>query len=142
MVSPISAPKNSSMTVCRPHRSLLRDVLIDADLHQIRLRQTEGLLQRQQQQAQVKQPLVGNDELPQPLDQAKIVGFAEDFFCVRCLGHLDLFQLLAQPLLLVELGVDAAAAHQLVVVAALDDLAFVEHEDFVRLFAPRRCGAR
>ena len=46
------------MTFCKPQRSLLGDVLIDADFHQIGLRQAEGLLQRQEQQTQVKKPLV------------------------------------------------------------------------------------
>ena len=89
---------------------MLRDVLIDADLHQIGLRQAEGLLQRQEQQTQVKKPFVGDDELPEPPDQPDIVGFAEDFFLLGRFGHLNLFQLLAQPLLLIQVGIDAAAA--------------------------------
>ena len=84
--------------------------------------------------AQEKQPLVGNDELPQAADHAEIVGFAEDFFLLRSLRPLDLFQLLAQALLLVEIGIDAAAAHQFVVIAALDDPAFVEDEDLIGFF--------
>ena len=121
---------------------LARDVLIDADFHQIGLRQAEGLLQRQEQQAQVKKPFVRDDEIPETADQPEIVSFAEDFFLLRCFGHLDLFQLLAQALLLIKLGIDAAVAHQFVVVAALDDFAFVEHEYFVRLASPRKSGAK
>ena len=81
-------------------------------------------------------------KLPETPDQPEIVGLAEDFFLLRLFGHLNLFELLAQALLLIKLGIDAAVAHQLVVVAALDDFAVVEHEYFVRLFAPRKSGAK
>jgi hypothetical protein len=79
-------------------------------------------------------PFVGKYEEPQALDQAKIIGFAEDFFLGNRVRHLNLFQLLAQPLLLVKLGVDTLVAYEFVVTAALDNLAFVEDEDFIGLF--------
>ncbi len=73
--------------VLQAPKILAGDILVDADFHQIRLRHAEGLLQRQQQHGEIKQPLVGNDKFPQAPDQAQIVGFAEDFFLLRGLGH-------------------------------------------------------
>jgi hypothetical protein len=64
--------------------------LIDADFHQVRLCKAEGLLQRQQCHGQQEQALVGCYVFPQAPDQPQIVGFAEEFFLMGRIGHLDL----------------------------------------------------
>ena len=110
------------------------DILIDADFHQIRLRQAEGLLQGQKQHGHPEQTLVGNDKFPQPSDQPDIVGFAEDLFLLGRFGHLNLLQLLTQLLLLIQVGVNAAAIDQLLMSAPLDNLSLVQDQNLVRLF--------
>jgi hypothetical protein len=74
------------------------------------------------------------DVLPQPSDKPEIVGFAEDFLLLGRVRHLDVLQLLAQPLLLVQFRVQAAALHQLMMVAALDDSSLLKNQDFVGVF--------
>ena len=115
------------------------DILIDADFHQIRLRQAEGLLQGQKQSPS-RTDACRDDKFPQPPDQPDIVGFAEDLFLLERFGHLNLLQLLAQLLLLIQVGVNAAAIDQLLMSAPLDNLSLVQDQNLVRLFtAEIRC---
>jgi hypothetical protein len=50
---------------------------------------------------------------------------------MRGVGHLDLFQLRGQPLLLIEFGINAAALDKLMVATALEDFTLIENENFV-----------
>ena len=75
---------------------------------------------------------VGPQVAQQPPHQPGVVRLAEDFSSWRDISvHRGSArrQLLFQQLLPVQLGVEAAARDQLVVRAALDDAAAVEHDD-------------
>ena len=191
--TPTRIARKASAIRSRPARSPVRDVAVDRELHQVRLRQLQhrGADDRRQRQ---RRPAAGTATGSRSSRRisARVVGLAEDLFVVHghlssrdsparaldslarspqrrrailnraqsasarhqhsvacrafiCIFHLPSSsycrELLFQQLLPVHGRVEAAARDQLVVRAALDDAAAVEHEDLIGV-AHRRHAVR